>query len=206
MLAAVVLSLFMCPAFSGGGAAPGHGQEPVTTFEWLAVLMDSVTSDLDQQGHLTGEDPVLIRVHANDSLFAAVQRSLLRERLLAAGTKVIGRAGAGPYRTLSLRWVEWSVDYRPLGGQSPQYERNLRAVFFVEMVDRGSQVVHARRLENALRDILSQSQRDAASSPSLPFTMASRLVATDAHPLWRKTFLFAITATVVYLFYSIRSQ
>lgn len=183
---------------------------PITNFEWLESVLDSVYQDLQNQSLFSEGDRVRVEVLSHDTVFSAVQETLLNEMSLAGGRRV---AGGRPdplseYKKLTLRWVEWSVKYLQIKDLQETYQRNLRAGFLVEVTDYpGEEIVFAQKYDYSLVDRLSKQELEGVGNDQMPFTLENKNVKGSSRaPLWQKAFLFAISAAVVYLFYSVRTQ
>lgn len=185
-----------------------------TNLQWLESVLDSSLTNIVKQNVLKSNETVYLEVTSNDPVFNDFQQSYLRQKFLIDSnvTIVHGNLDVNSYdKKLVIRWVNWKVIFqkkKKMFWRKSKYLRNLLADFFVEVEDlNSSTVIYAKRNNYQLSDIINNEKLKSIRNIQLPFTMGQLIENKGiVSRLMEPVFLFAISGTVVYLFYSIRSE
>lgn len=191
-----------------------QAQVPLNNQQWLENILDSILTKMIDHNVLKDGEVIQIEVISIDSSFNNYQRTFLRQKLLFGLNAILSTENSKEYiadKKLLLRWIKWDINYtltKKHFWQKSQYLRNLTADFFVEIEDLNSKaIIFVERFRFDKNDTISKSKLKSIRNINLPFAMGNftekkGIMAGLVEPL----FLFAISGTVVYLFYSIRSQ
>ncbi len=192
----------------------GQITELKTNLNLLESILDTTLNQLFAKNIIRSDDSVKIKVVADDSIFAVTQKYLVEEKILnkykiTLYTNSDNHTFLG--KIITLRWLNWQILYKPVKSkfwQKNNIQRNLMFDFFVEVSSSSeSKVLFSRRFQNQYKDIIKKSDMEKTENPNLSFTVGELKQSKGIYTKWLKpVFLFAISATVIYLFYSIRSK
>ncbi len=196
------------------GSKTIQAQNSLTNQQMLDNILDSTLTKMIDQNVLKNGEVIQIEVISTDSSFDNYQRTFLRQKLLSRLNVILSTGNSKEYiadKKLILKWTQWDINYtltKKHFWQKSKYLRNFSADFFVEVEDLNSKtIIFAERFRFDENDTISKSKLKSIRNINLPFAMGNftkkkGIMAGLVEPL----FLFAISGTVVYLFYSIRSE
>ena len=189
-----------------------ENKDVITNLQWLEDILDSALTDLIDRNVLKMGELVHLKVFSIDTVFNDFQNSYIRRKLLSKYNVTVVSANGGSIRfdkKIIIRWVNWQVSFeveKKKFWHKIKYQRNLAADFFVEIEDSKTKaMVYTNRYQKNQLDLIFH--LNAVQTENLPFTMGHVIEKKEIIPGWvEPVFLFAISGTVVYLFYSIRSE
>jgi len=187
-------------------------KEITTNLQWLEDILDSALTDLIDRNVLKMGELVHLEVFSIDTVFNDFQNSYIRRKLLSKYNVTVVSANGGSIRfdkKIIIRWVNWQVSFeveKKKFWHKTKYQRNISADFFVEIEDsKTKEMVYTNRYQKSQLDLIFH--LNAVQTENLLFTMGHVIEKKGIIPGWvEPVFLFAISGTVVYLFYSIRSE
>ena len=179
----------------------------------LENFIQSTLVELIQNDPFTAKDTVVFDVISNDTTFSQIQLSFIRGFLY--DTKKLNilsksKSSSKYNKKVTFQWLNWEITYTQMKKrfwQKKRFQRNLKADFFVEVFSYTNMLLYSKKFEKEFEDIVKKDEIAKVQSPDLEFTLGNieekrGLVNKVIEPV----FLFAISGTVIYLFYSIRSQ
>ena len=209
---ALLLLFWLLPAFVSGQKVQEAGA--VSNLQFLNRMLDSTLAGLVSGGVLSPPETVKVVVKAGDSLFASYVQDFLANGLFERGMQVASGPGGTPSakagKTLVLRWIEWSVSYIPVhrwfGLRKSGYQRNISAEYIVQLLKPpDGRVIYSSKVRRTLHSPVADIS--AAEKGRYPFLHGQMLQKRRRFlSLLEPVFLFAISGTVVYLFYAVRSK
>ena len=196
---------------------PCFGQEtnqPPANFDLLRSFTDSSFQELLAVKVISADDPVQIVIFAKDTSFAAVQKSMIHDLLLNQyqfDSIVSEKGSLFSGKRIFFRWVNWQITYLALKKkiwQRKRFERNLYADYFVEVSDvQQEKLLFSRHFQRHYRDVLRKKDIRLVETPAYACTAGKYFQQQGVWKKWLKpVFLFAISGTVIYLFYSMRTE
>jgi len=188
---------------------------PKTNLEWLTTVLDSTLNQLIQQSALSYDDTVIVMVTAADTAFVAFQLVWLRGRLLNnyRNGVVINRAKDSVFtgKQIHFRWLDWQVRYTPVERkfwQKQRLQRNLLSDFFVEVLNcANDRLIYSQRFLYQQQDRVGIDEIKSIEQSGFGFTAGIfEQVNKGRHNRLESIFLLAISGTILYVFYAIRSR
>lgn len=188
--------------------------ELITNLNLLESILDSTLKNLFEKTIIVPDDSVLFLVVADDSMFAAVQKSLLQEQLFNKyRIKLYTNSDIDTFlgKIVTLKWLNWQILYQPVKvnfWRKKKIQRNLMFDFIVEVSKSSeSKILFSKRFQNQYNDILKKENLEKTENNNLLFTIGNLKKSNGIYNKWLKpVFLFAISGSVIYLFYTIRSK
>ena len=206
--------MFVCLvwALSAEGAQK-HSRSPKTNLKALTAFLDSALVQIFTTDVLGRGDTITVAALSPDTSFSVYVRRWVENRLVAKwGCPVQAFSPVRNVRgkRLLFQWQDWKISYRPLrkwlGLRSAGWRRNISASAIVQVVDFASgNVVFSRQMNLGLKDVVRSPE--SVETRLLPFTRGvQEKHRTGFLGILEPVFLFAISGTVIYLFYAVRSQ
>ncbi len=196
---------------------PCFGQEtkqPPANFDLLRSFADSSFQELLAAKVITPNDPVQVVIFAADTSFAEVQKSMIYDLLLNRfqfRLVLSEKNSVSSGKRIIFRWVNWQITYLALKKkiwQRKRFERNLNADYFVEVSNvQQNKLLFSRHFQRHYKDALSETDIRRVKTPAYAWLAGEYI---QRRGFWKKwlepVFLFAISGTVIYLFYSMRTK
>jgi hypothetical protein len=179
----------------------------------LQILDSLVTSSIEAVfNKVTSINPksVSVEILSKDSLFVSYQRSLVRYFLQQRAGRRVDSVSEPPERyLLLLRWNDWDIIYRPIRKlfKKTRIRRSIAADFFLELwpVETPEKKI-IRRVKFRRTDTVKKEDLYHLEASEYAFTGGTWEMGGRGSQFFVNAFLFAISAAVVYLFYTVRSS
>jgi len=179
----------------------------------LEDFIQSTLNELLQNNTFSAKDTVVVEVISNDTTFSSVQLSLIsgflhntRSFNIFSNTETSSKCN----KKMTFRWLNWEIKYTQMKKrfwQKKRFQRNLKANFFVEVFSSNNKLLYSKQVKKEFEDILKKDEIGKVQNSDLKFTLGKiKEKGSFVNKFVEPVFLFAISGTVIYLFYSIRSQ
>jgi hypothetical protein len=191
-----------------------QNNEPKSNLKHLENILESTINELVKQSVLNERDSLSVKVISDDSTFSSIQTSFINNSFLndynfSVYSQNENNSLSG--KLVIFRWVDWIIKYEKIKRrfwQKQKFQRNLKADFFVEVFNRkDNKILFSKNVKKNEIDTIKNSDFENIQNPKYAFTMGQMLKNDSLLKRWLEpVFLFAISGTVVYLFYSVRSK
>lgn len=204
--------LFLLFSINISHAVPKN--EPKSNLKHLKNILESTINELVKEGVLNEQDSLVVQVISNDTAFSSIQKSFINNIFINKhniSVFSISENNSLSGKLVIFRWVDWIIKYEKIKHhfwQKQKFQRNLKADFFVEVLNRkDNKILFSKNVKKDEINSIKSSDLEKIQNPKYGFTMGQIIKKDGLLKRWLEpVFLFAISGTVVYLFYSIRSQ